>query len=71
MSWVVYHTAYQPAFESRLPYNVALVELSEGPRLLTNIVADNDALTADAPVALKVEWEGDVALARFGLIPRA
>ena len=67
VSWVVYHTAYHPAFESRLPYNVALVELAEGPRLLTNIVDPNEALVADAPVELKIEWEGDAALARFRL----
>jgi uncharacterized OB-fold protein len=67
VSWVVYHTAYHPAFESRLPYNVALVELAEGPRLLTNIVGPNEALVADAQVELKTEWEGDAALARFRL----
>jgi uncharacterized OB-fold protein len=67
VSWVVYHTAYHPAFESRLPYNVALVQLAEGPRLLTNIVDPNEALAADAPVELKIEWEGDAALARFRL----
>ena len=67
VSWVVYHTAYHPAFESRLPYNVALVELAEGPRLLTNIVDPSEALVADAPVELKIEWEGDAALARFRL----
>ena len=67
VSWVVYHTAYHPAFESRLPYNVALVELAEGPRLLTNIVDPNEALVADALVQLKIEWEGDTALARFRL----
>ena len=63
----MYHTAYHPAFESRLPYNVALVELAEGPRLLTNIVDPSEALVADAPVELKIEWEGDAALARFRL----
>ena len=67
VSWVVYHTAYHPAFEGRLPYNVALVQLTEGPKLLTNIVDANEALVADAPVELKIEWEGDVALARFRL----
>ncbi len=65
VSWVVYHTAYHPAFADKLPYNVALVQLIEGPRLLTNIVDPNEALAADAPVALKIEWEGDTALARF------
>ena len=67
VSWVVYHTAYHAAFETRLPYNVALVELQEGPRLLTNIVDTNESLVGDARVELKIEWEGDVALARFRL----
>jgi uncharacterized OB-fold protein len=67
VSWVVYHTAYHPAFEARLPYNVALVQLAEGPRLLTNIVDPLDSLRGDAPVELKIEWEGDTALARFRL----
>ena len=67
VSWVVYHTAYHPAFADRLPYNVSLVELDEGPRLLTNVVERNESLAADARVELKVEWEGDVALARFRL----
>jgi len=72
LSWVIYHTAYHPAFEARLPYNVALVQLEEGPRVLTNIVDPNESLAAEAPVELKVEWEEDVALARFRLaVPAA
>jgi uncharacterized protein len=67
VSWVVYHTAYHPAFASRLPYNVALVELEEGPRLLTNMVDANERLRGDAAVELQIGWEGDVALARFRL----
>lgn len=35
---MVYHRLYHPAFEKDLPYVVAIVELREGPRLLTNIV---------------------------------
>lgn len=65
ISWVVYHIAYHPAFKDRLPYNVALVQLEEGPRLLTNIVDDNDSLIANSAVELQIEWEGDTALARF------
>lgn len=72
VSWVIYHTAYHPAFADRLPYDVALVALAEGPRLITNIVGGPAALaavtTADAPVALQVAWEGDTALARFRLL---
>lgn len=67
VSWVVYHTAYHPAFEARLPYNVALVQLAEGPRLLTNMTDPHASLRGDAPVELKIEWEGETALARFRL----
>lgn len=38
VSWVVYHTAFDKRFAERLPYNVALVELAEGPRMITNLV---------------------------------
>ena len=37
-SFVVYHRVYHPAFEQDVPYVVAIVELDEGPRLLSNIV---------------------------------
>jgi uncharacterized OB-fold protein len=35
-SFVVFHRVYHPAFE--VPYVVAVVELDEGPRLLSNVV---------------------------------
>lgn len=65
LSWVVYHTAYHEAFASRLPYNVAIVELDEGPRLITNMIDACDQLRGDAPVQLVVQHEDGVALARF------
>ena len=65
ISWVVYHTSYHDAFKSRLPYNVAVVELDEGPRLITNMVDANESLRGDAQVTLQVGWEGETALARF------
>ena len=37
-SFVIFHRVYHPAFAEEVPYVVALVELDEGPRLLTNIV---------------------------------
>ena len=37
-TYSVYHVAYHPGFAEDLPYVVAVVELDEGPRLLTNIV---------------------------------
>jgi len=37
-SWVVFHQAYFSSLKDDVPYNVAEVELEEGPRLLTNLV---------------------------------
>ena len=68
ISWVIYHHAYHDAFKARLPYNVALVELDEGPRLITNIINPEAGLKAERKVKLKIEDEHDVALARFALI---
>ncbi|MGE0797055.1 MAG: Zn-ribbon domain-containing OB-fold protein [Lautropia sp.] len=67
ISWVVYHTAYHESFAGRIPYNVACVELEEGPRLLSNVVTGDMArdLVIDAPLVLKIEHEDDIALARF------
>src|SRR3712207_3197965 len=42
VSWVVFHTAFHEAFKDRVPYNVAVVELAEGPRLVTNLVEPVD-----------------------------
>ncbi len=37
-SFAVYHRAYHPAFKRLVPYVVAVIELSEGPRLVSNII---------------------------------
>jgi hypothetical protein len=65
VSWVVYHTAHHDAFKDRVPYNVAIVALEEGPRLITNILAPHDTLRPGMKVVLKVEEEAGFALARF------
>jgi hypothetical protein len=43
---------YHPAFADELPYNVAIVELEEGPRLITNIVGCS---SEDLRVGMEVE----------------
>lgn len=65
VSFVVYHVAYDPSFEGRLPYSVAVVQLDEGPRLLTNLIAPRDRWAVGARVSLRVEHEDGFALARF------
>lgn len=69
VSWVVYRTAFHDAFANRLPYNVALVELEEGPRLMSNVLTDSDQLKAGMPLTLVIEHEGDLAVARFAPTP--
>jgi uncharacterized OB-fold protein len=67
VSWVVFHHAYHEAFKSRVPYNVTLVELEEGPRLLTNITNPERGIEVGRSVSLAIEKEHDFALARFAL----
>lgn len=68
-SWVVYHMAYAPHLVERLPYNVAVIELAEGPRLLTNIIdhPDGQGLSVNAPAELVIETELGRAIPRFRL----
>jgi uncharacterized OB-fold protein len=66
-SWVVYHVAFHPDFRDRLPYNVALVELDEGPRMITNIIDDSELLEPEARVTFVRPAPGAAALARFKL----
>jgi hypothetical protein len=37
-SYCVYHRAFDAAFRPAVPYNVALVELDSGPRLISNVL---------------------------------
>lgn len=37
-TYVIMHQKYHPAFENDIPYNVAVIELEEGPRLVSNVV---------------------------------
>jgi len=55
-TFAVYHRAFHPAFKDDLPYVSAIVELEEGPHLLTNIIGCNpDDVRCDMPV--EVLWE--------------
>lgn len=69
VSWVVYHRAFHPAFASRVPYNVVVAELLEGPRLISNVVGITaaDGLAIDTPLRFVPGTEGEIPVARFGL----
>ena len=66
-TFAVMYQRYHPGFADELPYNIAVVELAEGPRLNTNIVGvPNDALRVGMPLAVAFEDAGEsVALPKF------
>ncbi|MQA73764.1 MAG: DNA-binding protein [Solirubrobacterales bacterium] len=66
ISWVVYHRAYDPSLEDRVPYPVLLIELSEGPRLIAGLEAGEDlaSLRIEAELELRVDAEHRRVLAR-------
>ncbi len=66
-AWVVFHRAYFSSFADDVPYNVAEVELQEGPRLLTNLVGvDNAHIEIGLPVEIVFEDVTDeLTLAKF------
>jgi uncharacterized protein len=69
VSWIVYHHAFHEAFVARLPYVVAVIELAEGPRMISNVIgaSDPEALRIDAEVMLAIDYEGEFAVPRFKL----
>ncbi len=55
-SYVVYHKAFHPAFTGEVPYVAAIVELDEGPHLITNIIGCRpDEVRCNMPV--EVVWD--------------
>ena len=66
-SWVVFHQAYFASVKDDIPYNVAEVELEEGPRLLTNLVdiANDDIAIGMAVEVVFDDVTDDVTLAKF------
>ena len=66
-SFGVYYHVFNPNFADDIPYNVALVELEEGPRLVTNIVGvANEEIEMGMPVEAEFDDVTDeVTLVRF------
>jgi hypothetical protein len=55
-SFIIFHRAYHPVWESKVPYVVAMIELDEGPMLISNVVSVDPAqLKIDDPVTVAYE----------------
>ncbi len=55
-SFVIYHQQYDP--NRPTPYNIATVELAEGPRLISAVIID-DLSALKVGMALMAEFDGD------------
>lgn len=66
-TFAIMHQRYHPGFFEDLPYNIAVVELEEGPRLNTTIVGlANDDLKVGLPLTVTFEQVGEgVSLPKF------
>jgi hypothetical protein len=66
-TYTVVHSAGHPAFSGEVPYNVTVVELDEGPLMLTNIVGlPSEDLVIDLPVEVTFEPASpEMAIPRF------
>ena len=57
-----------PGFEAEAPYAIAVVELAEGPRMMTNLVgvpSTPEDLVLDMPLQVTFEPRGEVYLPMF------
>jgi uncharacterized protein len=57
-SWVHIHRSWFPAFAEKVPYNVILVELDEGPRLTSTLI-DGGPITLGQRVEVAFEPVAD------------
>lgn len=66
-SFVVMHRVYHPGFVGKVPYVVAVIELEEGQRLLSNVVGISpDQVRCDMPVRVVFdERSGDLIVPQF------
>ncbi|MEX2446661.1 MAG: Zn-ribbon domain-containing OB-fold protein [Dehalococcoidia bacterium] len=66
-SFIVYHQGWLPGFLKQTPYNLAIVELDEGVRVITNILdIENEDIQVGMPVeAVYEEVQPGVTIPRF------
>jgi len=66
-SFIINHRA-APGYEGEAPYVMALVELEEGPRLMSNILEVEpkpEALRVGMPLEVVFEERGDITVPQF------
>jgi uncharacterized OB-fold protein len=66
-SFGIVHQLYHPGFKDEIPYNIAVVELAEGPRINSNVVGcENSELRVGMPLrATFVATANGVVIPKF------
>lgn len=69
LSAIVFHQVYHPAFADDVPYNVSLIQLDEGPRMLSNVtgIAPSEVRVGDSVVAVFDAVTDTISIPRFRL----
>ena len=65
-SFVSYNRAWHPSYEGKTPYNVSLIDLDEGPRLISNVIdCPPEKVTIGMAVEVVYEDHEDFTLPKF------
>ncbi|HXG21472.1 MAG TPA: Zn-ribbon domain-containing OB-fold protein [Methylomirabilota bacterium] len=69
-SYGIYHQLWHPGFKDDIPYNVALIELAEGPQIISQVVGcKNEELRCGAAVEVTFDdVTPEVTLPKFRLV---
>jgi uncharacterized protein len=69
-SFTICYPPVLPAFADRVPYNAVVVQLDEGPFMVSNLVdVDNDAIEVGSPVeVIYVDLDDDLSLPQFRVV---
>ena len=69
-SWIVMHRKYFAGLADQLPYNVAFIELEEGPLMISNVEGSNNSIQIGMRVEVFFEDLSDnFAIPRFRAVP--
>ncbi|MGB3390942.1 MAG: OB-fold domain-containing protein [Pseudaminobacter sp.] len=67
-TYMIFRRAYHPSFEGRVPYNVCMIQLDEGPRMFSNVVDGGVDVKIGQRVRVQFEERpGGIALPVFVL----
>jgi uncharacterized protein len=70
-SYTIAHRPAGPAYADDVPYTIAIIDLAEGPRMMSWIVGDTDDVQIGAEVAVTyVTQEDGIVLPMFELVDR-